>query len=357
MLAHTFLLTTSKLGDAGIVSPVQSLTGRSRLSDVARQAGVSTMTVTRVLRDPDKVAPATRERVQRTIDAVGYVPDLLARSLTSARTDVVAAVVPTLSNSLIAEVTQGMSQTFARHGRQLMIGASNFSSRTEEEIVRSFLARRVDAIYLTGVSQTPETIRMLFAAGLPVVQGGNIPESPIDMVAGTSNIIASRTLVEGLIRRYGGEIGYIGHDPVDNDRARDRRLGYIAALEAAGVRPRPTWMLQRPLSMAGGADGITAMLALPDKPRAVFCGTDVIATGAIFRCLRAGVRVPQDIAIAGFDDLEIAGQMTPSLSTVRIPRFDIGVRAAEMIDLALAGERPAEPIADMGFEIMWRDSA
>jgi LacI family transcriptional regulator, gluconate utilization system Gnt-I transcriptional repressor len=327
------------------------------LSDVARQAGVSTMTVTRVLRDPDKVAPATRERVQRTIEAVGYVPDLLARSLTSARTDVVAAVVPTLSNSLIAEVTQGMSQTFARHGRQLMIGASNFSSRIEEEIVRSFLARRVDAIYLTGISQTPETIRMLRASGLPVVQGGNIPETPIDMAAGTSNTIASRTLVEGLIHRYGGEIGYIGHDPVDNDRARDRKLGYLAALAAAGVRPRPAWMLQRPLSMMGGADGITAMLALPDKPRAIFCGTDVIATGAIFACLRAGVRVPHDIAIAGYDDLEIAGQMTPSLSTVRIPRFDIGVRAAEMIDLALAGERPAEPVADLGFEIMWRDSA
>ena len=324
---------------------------------MARQAGVSTMTVARVLRDPEKVAPATRERVQRTIEAVGYVPDLLARSLTSAHTDVVAAVVPTLSNSLIAEVTQGMSQTFARHGRQLMIGASNFSSKTEEEIVRSFLARRVDAIYLTGISQTPETIRMLRAAGLPVVQGGNIPEHPIDMVAGTSNTIASRTLVEGLIRRYGGEIGYIGHDPLDNDRARDRKRGFLAALAAAGVRPRPGRMLERPLSMAGGADGIMAMLDLPDRPRAVFCGTDVIAAGAIFACLRAGVRVPQDIAIAGYDDLEIASQMTPSLTTARIPRFDIGVRAAEMIDLALAGQRPAQPVADMGFEIMWRDSA
>jgi LacI family transcriptional regulator, gluconate utilization system Gnt-I transcriptional repressor len=318
---------------------------------------VSTMTVTRVLHAPEKVTPATRERVQRIIEAVGYVPDLVARSLTSARTGVVAAVVPTLSNSLIAEVTQGMSQTFARHGRQLMIGASNFSAKTEEEIVRSFLARRADAIYLTGTSQTPETIRMLRAAGLPVVQGGNIPDIPIDMVAGTSNTVASRALVEGLIQRYGGEIGYIGHDPVDNDRARDRKLGYIAALEAAGVKLQSGWMIERPLSMAGGADGIMSLLAQQGRPRAVFCGTDVIATGAIFACLRAGLRVPDDIAIAGYDDLEIAGQMTPSLTTVRIPRFDIGVRAAEMIDLALAGERPAEPVADMGFQIMWRDSA
>ncbi|MGL4243671.1 MAG: LacI family DNA-binding transcriptional regulator [Beijerinckiaceae bacterium] len=324
---------------------------------MARKAGVSTMTVTRVLRAPDKVAPATRERVLRLIDEVGYVPDLIARSLTSSRTGVVAAVVPTLSNSLIAEVTQGMSQTFARHGRQLMVGASNFSSKTEEEIVRSFLARRVDAIYLTGVSQNEETIRMLRAARLPVVQGGNIPETPIDMVAGTSNTIASRTLVDGMIARYGGAIGYIGHDPVDNDRARDRRLGYLAALGSAGIQPRPEWMLERPLSMAGGADGVAALMATRERPRAVFCGTDVIAAGAVFGCLRAGVRIPQELAIAGYDDLEVAGQMAPSLTTVRIPRFDIGVRAAEMIDLALAGDRPAEPVADMGFEIMWRDSA
>jgi LacI family transcriptional regulator, gluconate utilization system Gnt-I transcriptional repressor len=342
---------------ATIVSSAKSLTGRSRLSDVARQAGVSTMTVTRVLHDPAKVAPATLERVQRTIEAVGYVPDLVARSLTSARTGVVAAVVPTLSNSLIAEVTQGMSQTFARHGRQLMIGASNFSSRTEEEIVRSFLARRVDAIYLTGTSQTPVTVRMLLAAGIPVVQGGNIPDAPIDMVVGTPNVLAARTLVKGLLGCYGPDIGYIGHDPHDNDRARDRRFGYLAALADTGAQSHPEWMLERPLSMAGGADGVMALLALPRRPRAIFCGTDVIATGAVFACLRAGFRVPEDIAIAGYDDLEIAGQMTPSLTTVRIPRFDIGVRAAEMIDLALAGRRPERRIADMGFEIMWRETA
>jgi LacI family transcriptional regulator, gluconate utilization system Gnt-I transcriptional repressor len=331
--------------------------GRPRLSDVAERAGVSAMTVARVLREPAKVAPLTLERVRQAIRDVDYVPDLVARSLTSQSTGVVAAVVPTLANSLIAEVTQGMSQTFARHGRQLMIGASNFSSATEEELVRSFIARRVDAIYLTGTSQTAETVRMLRVAGIPVVQGGNIPDRPIDMVAGTSNVVAARTLVSGLIRRYGAAIGYIGHDPTDNDRARDRRRGFELALVEAGAQPRPEWMLQRPLAMQGGADGLRALLALPERPRAVFCGTDVIASGAIFGCARMGVAVPNDVAIAGYDDLEIAGQMSPSLTTVRIPRFEIGVRAAEMIDMALAGQRPAQAVADMGFEVMWRESA
>ena len=329
---------------------------RSRLSDVAERAGVSTMTVARVLREPAKVAPVTRERVRQAIKDANYVPDLVARALTSPSTGVVAAVVPTLANSLIAEVTQGMSQTFARHGRQLMIGASNFSSATEEDLVRSFIARRADAIYLTGTSQTAETIRMLRASGMPVVQGGNIPDQPIDMVVGTSNLIASQTLVEGLIARYGVNIGFIGHDPMDNDRARDRRHGFERAMAAAGAQPRREWLLERPLSMQGGADGMRTILALPERPRAVFCGTDVIACGAIFACTRLGVAVPDDIAVAGYDDLEIAGQMVPSLTTVRIPRFEIGVRAAEMIDLALAGQRPEQPVADLGFEIMWRES-
>lgn len=330
---------------------------RSRLSDVARHAGVSTMTVARVLRAPDKVAPGTLERVRQAIAAVDYVPDLVARSLTSRRTGVVAAIVPTLANSLIAEVTQGMSQTFARHGRQLMIGASNFSAAIEEDLVRSFIARRVDAIYLTGTSQTANTTRMLKSAGLPVVQGGNIPEVPIDMAVGTPNILASETIVAGLIARYGSEIGHIGHDPRDNDRARDRRIGFERAMRKAGAPVRPEWMIEQPLSMQGGNIGIRALLDLTRRPRAVFCGTDVIASGAIFACNRLGLRLPEDIAIAGFDDLEIAGQMTPSLTTVRIPRFEIGVRAAEMIDCALAGQRPARLVADMGFDIMWRESA
>jgi LacI family gluconate utilization system Gnt-I transcriptional repressor len=315
------------------------------------------MTVTRVLREPAKVAPATLARVRQAIKDVDYLPDLVARALTSPSTGVVAAVVPTLANSLIAEVTQGMSQAFARHGRQLMIGASNFSSAIEEDLVRSFIARRADAIYLTGTSQTAETIRMLRASGMPVVQGGNIPDQAIDMVVGTSNVDASRTLVRGLIQRYGPAIGYIGHDPTDNDRARDRRLGYEAALAEVAQRPRSDWILQQPLSMQGGVDGIREIMTRAERPRAIFCGTDVIASGAVFGCARLGVSVPGEIAIAGFDDLEIAGQMSPSLSTVRIPRFEIGVRAAEMIDLALAGQRPDSAISNMGFEIIWRESA
>lgn len=330
---------------------------RSRLTDVAARAGVSTMTVTRVLRQPNKVSPETLARVTKALEAVQYVPDLLARALASRRTGVVAAIVPTLANSLIAEVMQGMSGAFAAHERQLMVGVSNFSATTEEALVRTFLARRVDAIYLTGTCQTPATIASLRGSGIPVVQGGNIPDRPIDMAVGSSNFVSSRELVACLIERYGTRMAFIGGSRTDNDRMNDRRLGFEAALRESDARPKAAWSLEVPISMQGGRDGVSSLLCGRSKPRAIFCANDVIAAGAVFECLRRGARVPEDIAIAGYDDLEIAGEMTPGLTTVRIPRFEIGVRAAAMIDAALAGDHPVQRIADMGFEIVQRESA
>jgi LacI family gluconate utilization system Gnt-I transcriptional repressor len=150
---------------------------RPRLADVARDAGVSAMTVVRVLRDPGKVAKSTRERVAASLHKTKYTPDLVARALVSRRSGIVGAIVPTLANSLIAEVMQGMTAELASHEQQLIVGTSAYSARNEEDLVRSFLSRRVDAIYLTGTSHTHETVKLLKASGVPVVEGGNLPQA------------------------------------------------------------------------------------------------------------------------------------------------------------------------------------
>ncbi len=330
---------------------------RSRLEDVAQHAGVSTMTVVRVLREPHKVAPATRARVTAALDKTQYTPDLVARSLVSRRTGMIGAIVPTLSNSLIADIVQGMSDELALHDRQLMIGASGFSAPREEALVRSFLSRRVDALYLTGTSHTDETVKLLHAAGLPVVEGGNIPQTPIDFVVGTSNVDAAACVVTYLIRKYGKRMGFVGGSPVDNDRMRDRRLGYEQALRKAGARVVQEAMIEAPIAMESGRRAITQLLGLPAPPRAVFCATDVIAAGAVLECTRRGVRVPDDIAIAGYDDLEIAGELVPSLTTVRVPRYEIGRQTARFMHLSLTGQRPKNDIHDIGFELILRESA
>lgn len=330
---------------------------RARLSDVASLAGVSTMTVARVLRQPLKVAEATRIRVQTALRETGYTPDLNARGLASRRSGLVAAIVPLLTNSLNAEIVQGLTDVMAQHDVHLLIGASGFSAAEEEALIREFLSRRVDAIYLSGTSRTEESIRLLSQQAIPVVEGGNLPEHPIDMVVGYSNVLAAAAVTRHLIDRRYDPIGYIGANPSDNDRARDRRRGFQKALHEAHIIAIPKLCIETQLDLIAGAEAMKALLRQQPRPRAVFCSADVLAAGAMFECQRQRIAVPRQIAIAGFDDLDIAGQFVPALTTLRIQRYEIGRLAGTMITDRLAGRSVGEPVVDIGFELIVRDSA
>jgi LacI family gluconate utilization system Gnt-I transcriptional repressor len=223
--------------------------------------------------------------------------------------------------------------------------------------VRAFLSRRVDAIYLTGVSHTPETVRMLVRAGIPVVEGGNLSDAPIDMMVGYSNVEAARTVTRYLLKRGYWPVGYIGAFPQDNDRARDRRRGYEAALAAARRKYDPTLCIETSLDIDAGARAMAAMLKLRPDVRAVFCAADAIAVGALHECQRWRMPIPERIAIAGFDDIPIAAQVVPSLTTLRIPRYEIGQRAGKLIGDRLAKRRLRQRIVDTGFQLVSRESA
>lgn len=332
-------------------------TGRTRLLDVARAAGVSTMTVVRVLRAPEKVASATRARVEQVIARTGYTPDLVARGLASNRSGLVAAIIPLLTNSLIAEIMQGLSDALAVDGLHLLIGASGFSAAEEEILVRAFLSRRIDALYLTGVSHTDATCRMLRLARIPVVEGGNLTERAIDMVVGYSNVLAARDVTRHLLGRGYWPVGYIGAFPGDNDRARDRRRGYERALRAARRPVDPSLCVETTLDLPAGAQAMATLLERRPDVRAVFCSADAIAVGALYECQRRGLAIPGRIALAGFDDTAIAGQIVPALTTVHIPRYAIGQQAGTMIRERLAGRRVAQRIVDTGYTFVARDTA
>ena len=330
---------------------------RPRLLDVARAAGVSTMTVVRVLREPQKVAAATRARVEHVLAATRYTPDLIARGLASNRSGLVAAVIPVLTNSLIAEIMQGLTDALAPAGLHLLIGASGFSAREEEDLVRAFLSRRIDALYLTGVIHTAETVRMLERAGIPVVEGGNLTRDPIDMVVGYSNVAAARDVTRHLLRAGYRPVGYIGAFPLDNDRARDRREGYELALRAARRRVDPSLCEETTLDIEAGAQAMAALLDRRPDVRAVFCSADAIAVGAMFECQRRGLAIPGRIAIAGFDDIPLAGQVVPGLTTLRVPRYYLGQQAGEMIRARLEGRRVRRRVVDAGYRLVPRASA
>ncbi|HEX8012727.1 MAG TPA: LacI family DNA-binding transcriptional regulator [Casimicrobiaceae bacterium] len=331
--------------------------GRTRLLDVARAAGVSTMTVVRVLREPDKVAATTRARVERVLTETGYTPDLVARGLASNKSGLIAAVIPLLTNSLIAEIMQGLTDALAPAGYHLLLGASGFSAAEEEALVRAFLSRRIDGIYLTGVIHTDETVRMLKHARIPVVEGGNLTEQPIDMVVGYSNVKAAGEVTRHLLEAGYQRIGYIGAFPKDNDRARDRRRGYELALRRSGGRVDPSLCVETTLDIEAGAQAMATLLERHPDVRAVFCSADALAVGALFECQRRGLAIPDRIALAGFDDLALAAQAVPSLTTLRVPRYLIGQRAGEMIRDRLAGLEVRRRIVDTGFELVRRQSA
>jgi LacI family gluconate utilization system Gnt-I transcriptional repressor len=303
------------------------------------------------------VRPATRARVEAVVRRTGYRPDPMAQALASRRSGVIAAIVPLLTNSLIAEIVQGLTDGFAGSERHLVIGASGFSAAKEEELIRTFLSRQVEAVYLTGTSHSAAAARLLRASGIPVVEGGNLPRRPIDMAVGYSNVDAAAAITRHLIARGYDPIGTIGADPQDNDRARDRRRGFAAALAAAGRRLDPALAIETSLDMVAGARAMGTLLDRRRRPRAVFCSADAIAAGALFECQRRGVAVPGEVAIAGFDDLDIAGQVVPALTTIRVPRYALGREAARLIRARLAGEPVAQRTLDLGFTLVVRDSA
>jgi LacI family gluconate utilization system Gnt-I transcriptional repressor len=329
----------------------------SRMQDVARLAGVSVITVSRVLREPDKVAEDTRARVLAAIETIGYVPNLVARSLKSQRSGVIAAVIPSVTHSIVAEVVRGMTEVLNREGLHLLLADSGFSPDEEEALVAAFLARRPDAMYLTGTTHTPGTRRMLDAARIPVVETGNLTNAPIDMVVGYSNFAAARAMTRTLIDGGRRTIGYVGqHGRGYIDRVRDRHAGHCEALRDRRMRLRARLQVEVDLSYRGGAAGLSQLLQQEPRVDAVFCTSDVIAIGVLFECQRRGIRVPDEIAITGMDDQEIASQCVPALTTIRMPRYEMGKRAAELLCRRLAGETIRAKRVDLGFKVVERDT-
>jgi len=327
------------------------------MADVARLAGVSVITVSRVLREPGRVAESTRSRVLSAVDEIGYVPNLVARSLRSHRSGFVAAIIPSVTHSIVADVMHGMMEVLREQGLHLLLADSGFSPEEEEELVAAFLARRPEAIYLTGATHTATTRRLLGAAGVPVVESGNLTNSPIDMVVGFSNSAGARAITEAMIARGRRVIGYVGQSGMEtNERVRDRREGYRSALREHGLRDDQALWAEADLSYVGGGRAMAALVERSPEIDAVFCSSDILALGALYECQRRGWAVPGRIAIAGFDDQEISSQCVPSLSTVRVPRREMGRRAGRLICRRLAGLPIETKVVDVGFELVLRET-
>lgn len=322
--------------------------------DVARAAGVSHITVSRVINTPEKVAPDTRAKVESFIASMGYIPNLLAGGLASRRTRIVAAIVPTISHSIFADTVRGLSEQLSQKGYQLLLGQSNYDEHAETALVEAFIGRRVDGLVLTGVQHTARTRQRLKAAGIPVVETWDLSRRPIDMLAGFDNHAAGHAMGDYLYRKGYRHMAFVGgEDP----RGMARFSGMRDALAAHGAREPVHLKIALGSFLNAGREAVDRLLQEHPEVDAAFFSNDVLAAGAAMQCLRRGVAVPGRIALAGFANLDIASEVVPALTTVQISAHQIGLTAAQMLLQRFAGQGVEQPVCDLGYSILERDSA
>lgn len=347
-----------------------SPSGRVRMVDVARRAGVGTITVSRALRTPERVSPEVRGRVMAAMQATGYVPNLAAGTLKSQRSRVVAVIVPTLRNTIFAETVDGLADGLRAHGLQLLIASSGYSVESEASILLNLLGQQPVAVVLTGTAHDPRVRTMLRSRGMPVVETWDLSDDPIDRAVGFSNFEAARHMTLALAARGYQRIAFAGAPPEREQRGAQRLAGYRQAISELGRRPQTVTLEDLGVTFASGESAVRQLLARSRPPDAVFFVNDVAAFGAAQACVRLEVAVPHRLAIAGFGDFELASASNPPLTTVRIPGERIGRTTAQLIvDRLAEPDRRADPIdaadrqvasvrsVDLGFEIVLRQSA
>ncbi len=315
------------------------------LASVAERAGVSPITVSRVLRLPGLVAARTRERVEAAMGELGYVPNLVAGSLASARTNSVGVLVPTIANSIFADTVQGLSDELEPLGYAVILAQSRYNDAREDRILSALLARRPEALIMVGSPASANGAALLRRAGIPVVETWDLPDAPIDAVAGFDNHAAGMAVA----RHFAGDgrrrLAFIGGD---DPRATRRWHGYREAAVDAGLAEPRRIMLAR-----NAGAGEAALAALPNAD-AVFSANDAHAIGLLAGLRRAGLLRPggrQPVGVVELGDLEMGRLIAPTLSTIRIDGVAIGRAAARLI-LDTAGARRV----DLGFELVVRES-
>lgn len=330
--------------------------GRLRMDEVAALAGVSAITVSRVLNQPDKVAEETKERVWAAIEATGYIPNRIAGGLASSRTRVVGIIIPTIVNSIFADTVQGVTDVLGGEGYQLLLATSGYSLETESELVAAFMAQRPSGLVITGITHAPRTTRLLAQADMPVVETWNFARKRVDMLVGFSNEKAAYEMTCTLAEAGYRKIGFVCAPVKDNDRALGRRTGYRRAVRKLGLVDDRSLEREARFSLRNGSAALCDLVEQHRDIEAIFYANDILAVGGLLECARRKWKVPERLGIAGFDDVDLASQIVPALTTVRIPRYEIGAAAARLILARLAGEKIKEHVLDLGFEIVVRES-
>ena len=324
-----------------------------RVEDVAREAGVSPITVSRALRTPELVRPATRARVAEAVAKTGYVVNPIASSLRSGQSTFVSVFVASLQNLHYAAAMQGMIDAFEGSRFRLTFSQAGYAEDIGAEQVRAMMPFKPAAVVFSGIVRDEGARSFLKSLGVPVMEMWGEVADPIDLLVTSQAREGGRVIGEHFGQQGFRRIAYIGHT---SSRAQPRIEGFEAALKPYGSRISLLYPAEGTVEMQDGVDVVEKVLAkLPDCDAMMF-GTDVMAAGALVKLVQMGISVPGQIALAGYGDLFFAAHTQPSMTSVHTAPYEVGRRAGELLLERLTTGRVAQPVLQVPLRLEVRDS-
>ena len=304
----------------------------TRLREVADRAGVSPATVSRVVNDPSKVNERTRARVESAIRELGYRPSRVARRLRveGGCSSLVGLVIPDIQNPFFADLARGVEDAAQRHGYAVFLGNSDDDPEKERRYLEVMRSESVDGVILPPSSDSDEAAREVIRAGIPFVcVDRRLGKAKVDTVV-VDNVAGAYDAVEHLVQMGHRRIGFLV-GKLDLSTSRERLEGYRRALADHGLEHDPTLVLPGDSRQTTGRERTAELLARPDPPSALLVGNSLMTLGALEAINAAGVRVPEDLAIVGYDDMPWAMAVSPPLTVVRQPGYELGRQAMELL--------------------------
>nr|WP_242509505.1 LacI family DNA-binding transcriptional regulator [Rhodovulum imhoffii] len=313
------------------------------LRDVSEASGVSEMTVSRVLRNTGDVSGATRARVLAVAKALGYVPNKIAGSLASQRVNLVAVIIPSLSNMVFPEVLNGINAGLEGTGLQPVVGVSRYDPAHEEKVLYEMLSWRPSGIIIAGLEHSQAARAMLRAADVSVVEIMDVDGEPVDSVVGISHRRAGAEMAQAIARAGYRRIGFLGTTMPMDHRARKRFEGFTGALARAGLEVADQEFYSGGSGLLKGREMTRAILRRSPDLDFLYYSNDMIAAGGLLHCVDAGLDVPGRIGLAGFNGIELLDGLPLALATTDACRREIGEKAAAIIARAAEAGPAARP--------------
>jgi len=334
-----------------IMPPTSSPT----LNDVAKRADVSTATVSRCFNEPDRVVPETRKRVMLAVEELAYTPNFGGRVLASRKTHTVGAIIPTMENAIFARGLQAFEEALANDGFTLLVASTGYNPEREFEQIKKLVARGADGLLLIGWERSKKVFDFLKARSVPTVIAWSTRSAKGWCYSGFNNHQAAQQMAERVIAFGHKRIAMIAGVTKGNDRAADRLSGVIDALRQKRLNPDRLPVVEAQYTLEDGSRAFRELMSRKPAPTAIICGNDVLAAGALSEARRMGLKVPEDVSVTGFDDIDIATVVEPPLTTVHVPHRRMGQAAASILLNRIAGEQNASN-AEFETEIVERGS-